>query len=115
MQLPNNAECLRIYTGEDTRKQGQLVFELIVEEARRRGLAGATVLRGVSGYGANSRVRTAKILRLSEDLPVVVEIIDTQEKLTPFLEFLDLIMSEGLVTRHPVQVHFYRHKEGRKG
>jgi len=114
MHLPDHAERLRIYTGENDRRQGRLTYELIVEEARRRGLAGATVLRGVSGFGANSRVHTAKVLRLSEDLPVVVEIIDEPEKIDAFLDFLDLVLSEGLVTRDAVRVHFYRHNNGRK-
>lgn len=115
MILPDEAECLKIYTGANDRRQGRPIYELVVEEAKRRGLAGATVLRGVSGFGANSRVHTEKILRLSEDLPLVIEIVDRPDKIEPFLEFLDLIMREGLVTRETVRVHFYRHNEGRKG
>lgn len=114
MQLPENAERLRIYTGENDRKHGHLIYEFIVEQARRHGLAGATVLRGLSGFGANSRVHTASVLRLSEDLPIVVEIVDVPEKIDPFIDFLDLVMTEGLVTREPVRVQFYRHKNGRK-
>lgn len=114
MKLPEQAEWLRIYTGENDRKQGRPIYELLVEEARRRGLAGATVLRGVSGFGANSRVHTARVLRLSEDLPVVVEVVDVAEKIEPFLDFVDLVLNEGLVTRDSVRVHFYRHNEGHK-
>lgn len=114
MDLPDKAERLCIYTGESDVRQKRPVFELLVEEARRRGLAGATVMRGVSGFGANSRVHTAKVLRLSEDLPVVVEIIDAPEKIEAFLDFVNLVLSEGLVTREPVRVHFYRHNHGGK-
>ncbi|HBE95349.1 MAG TPA: hypothetical protein DD766_03080 [Desulfovibrio sp.] len=114
MNLPRQAERLRIFLGESDRHKGRLLFETIVEEARRRGLAGATVLRGVSGFGANSRVHTNKILRLSEDLPVVVEIVDTPEKIEAFLPYLDEVMREGLVTLEGVQVIFYRHNQGKK-
>lgn len=108
MKLPKQAERLRIFTGENYKHKGRPVYEMIVEEARRRGMAGATVLRGISGYGANSRVSTSKILRLSKDLPLVVEIIDEPEKIASFLPFLDEVMPGGLVTRDEVQVIFYR-------
>jgi hypothetical protein len=109
MRIPGRSDRLRIYTGEDVRLRGRPLFEAIVEEARRRGLAGATVFRGLSGYGANSRVRSAKILLLSEDMPVVVEIVDAPEKIDAFLPYLDEVVSEGLVTREPVEVVSYRH------
>lgn len=109
MHLPAQAERLRIFIGEADRHGGRLLSEVIVEEARKAGLAGATVLRGIMGYGANSRVRSSKILRLSEDLPLVIEIVDTPEKIDSFLETLDRMVTEGLVTREPVEVMFYRH------
>ena len=114
MNLPRDAQRLRIFTGEMDRYKGRPLFEAIVEEARRRGLAGATVLRGLSGFGANSRVHTAKILRLSEDLPLVVEIVDEPDKIDAFLPFLDEAVAEGLVTLEPVRVVFYRHNKGEK-
>lgn len=112
MNLPKNAERIRIFIGEGDRQQGKPLYELIVEKAREAGLAGATVLRAVMGYGANSRVRTNKILRLSEDMSLVVEIVDETEKINAFLPQLDNLINEGLVTREPVEVLFYRHAGG---
>ncbi|EPR44111.1 protein of unknown function DUF190 [Desulfovibrio sp. X2] len=114
MILPSNAKRLRIYTGEMDRHGSQALSDLIVEEAARRHLAGATVLRGMSGYGANSRVKSDKILVLSQDLPMVIEIVDTEEKIKPFLEWLDGVVREGLVTVENVEVFAYRHKDGEK-
>ena len=114
MKLPSEALRLRIFIGEADKHEGRPLFELIVEEARRQGLAGATVLRGVSGFGANSRVHTTKILRLSEDLPLVVEIVDTEEKIQDFLPFLNQVVAEGLVTLEDITVLFYRHNKGEK-
>lgn len=114
MELPTEALRLRIFIGERDKTDGQLLYEAIVHEARRQGLAGATVLRGVLGYGANSRVHSAKILRLSEDLPLVIEIVDDIEKIQDFLPWLDKVLKEGLVTIEDVKVLFYRHNEGRK-
>ncbi|NJB66603.1 hypothetical protein GGQ74_000243 [Desulfobaculum xiamenense] len=113
MKLPLDAERLRIYTGENDRYQGRPVHEVIVEEARREGMAGATTLRGILGFGANSRVHTSKILRLSEDLPVVTEIVDAPERIEAFLPRLDAMIQEGLVVREKVQVLVYRHNEGK--
>lgn len=107
--LAQEAQRLRIYTGDNDKIKGRPVHELVVEEARRRGLAGATVLYGVAGFGANSLVHTTKILRLSEGLPLVVEIVDAPEKIQAFLPFLNDIVLEGLVTMEPVEVMFYRH------
>jgi PII-like signaling protein len=109
MHLPAEAELLRIFVGEDDKRGGRPLYEAIVEEARRRGLAGATVLRGTLGYGANSRIHTAKILRLSEDLPMVVEIVDTPQRIAEFLPDLDAMIQEGLVTLEKVRVIVYRH------
>ncbi len=112
MKLPAEAELLRIFIGENDRHEGRPLYEVIVEEARRRGLAGATVLRGTLGFGAHSRLHTAKILRLSEDLPMVVEIVDVPEKIESFLPLLEDLIEEGLVTIETVRVIAYRHNKG---
>ncbi len=114
MKLPADAELLRIFIGESDRQGSRLLYEVIVEEARRRGLAGATVLQGILSFGANSRLHTARILRLSEDLPIVVEIVDSSEKIDAFIPFLDGIIQEGLVTRERANVIFYRHGGGER-
>jgi PII-like signaling protein len=112
MKLPTEAELLRIFVGESDRHAGRPLYEFIVDAARRRGLAGATVLRGILGFGANSRIHTAKILRLSEDLPMVIEIVDSPEKIAAFLSELDNWIQEGLVTLERVRVIIYRHDAG---
>ena len=109
MKLASEAELLRIFVGESDKHHGRPLYEVIVQEARRRGLAGATVLRGTMGFGANSRIHTAKILRLSEDLPMVVEIVDEPDKIAAFLPDLDGMIGEGLVTLERVRVILYRH------
>jgi PII-like signaling protein len=109
MKLPSEAELLRIFIGESDRRDGRPLYEVIVEEARRRGMAGATVLRGTLGFGANSRIHTAKILRLSEDLPMVIEIVDSPERIAAFLPELDTMIGEGLVTLERVRLITYRH------
>ena len=108
MKLPEEAELLRVFIGESDRHHGRPLYEVIVEEARKRGMAGATVLRGVMGFGAHSRLHTAKILRLSEDLPVVIEIVDKPERIAEFLPQLDAMIVEGLVTLERVRVLAYR-------
>lgn len=110
MTLPREAKLLRIFIGESDLYQHRPLYEVIVEEARKRGLAGATVLRGILGFGANSRIHTSKILRLSEDLPVVVEIVDAEDKIEAFLPDLDKMIGEGMVTLEKAQVITYRHK-----
>jgi hypothetical protein len=106
-RLPRDAVLLRIFFGEDD-KCGRLpLYEAIVLKAREMHLAGATVLRGSVGFGHSSRIHTTKILRLSRDLPIVVEIVDTQEKIETFLPVLDGMMSSGLVTLEKVQVIIY--------
>ena len=110
MQLPDYAELLRVFIGDSDRHHGKPLYEAIVEAAREHHLAGATVLRGYLGYGAHSRIHTAKILRLSEDLPIVVEIVDTPEKIESFLPILDEMITEGLVTVEQVKVLTYRHR-----
>jgi len=109
MRLPEEAELLRIFIGEADRHEGKPLYEAIVLEARRRGMAGATVLRGIMGFGADSRMHTAKILRLSEDLPIVVEIVDKPEQIEAFLPELDTMIQEGLMTLERARVIAYRH------
>lgn len=103
-----NAKMLRILIGENDHWQRRPLYEEIVIKAREQGLAGATVLRAAMGYGASSRLHTAKILRLSEDLPLVIEIVDTEEKIRRFLPELDRIIRDGLVTLESVEVIRYR-------
>ncbi len=108
MNLPEDAVLLRILIGESDRWRHQPLYEAIVMQARETGLAGATVLRGPMGFGASSRVHTAKILQLSTDLPLVIEIVDTEEKINGFLPLLDAMMGGGLVTLEKVKVIRYR-------
>ena len=108
MRLEGEALLLRVFLGQADRYEGRPLYEAIVLEARRRGLSGATVLKGFMGFGAHSRIHTAKILQLSEDLPVVVEIVDTEEKIQAFLPVLDGMVREGLVTLEKVRVLLYR-------
>jgi PII-like signaling protein len=98
---------LRIFIGEDDKCRGRPLYGAIVLKAREEHLAGATILRGPMGYGHSSRLHTTKILRLSDDLPIVIEIVDSQEKIDAFLPFLDDMMSSGLVTLERVQVLQY--------
>jgi PII-like signaling protein len=107
MQLPENAMLLRIFLGQDERHEHRPLYEAIVMKAREHHLAGATVLRGPLGYGHSSRIHTTKVLRLSQDLPMVVEIVDTEEKITAFLPMLDTMIGSGLVTLEKVQVLRY--------
>ncbi len=111
MNLPEACLSLRIFIGESDRYQGHPLYEQIVLKARATGLAGATVLRSPMGFGATSRLHTAKIMRLSEDLPIVIEIVDTKEKVDAFLPVLDTMMAGGLVTLEPVEVLHYKHEE----
>jgi len=108
----NQGKLLRIFIGESDRHGGMALFEWIVREARKQGLAGATVLRGLEGFGARSRLHTAKILRLSSDLPVVIEIVDKEDKIEAFLPHIDDAITEGLATVEKVEVRFYRSGEG---
>ena len=107
MQLPRQAVLLRIFLGEDDRHEHKPLYEAIVLKAREMHLAGATVLRGPMSYGHSSRLHTAKILRLSEDLPVVIEIVESEEKINAFLPVLDEMMGSGLITLEKVQVLQY--------
>lgn len=109
MKLPEEGMLLRIFIGESDNYQGKALYEQIVLKARELHLAGATVVRGLMGFGADSRMHTAKLLRLSEDLPVVIEIVDTEEKLNTLRPFLDEVVKEGLITLEKVRVVKYRH------
>lgn len=108
MKLEGEAKLLRIFVGESDRHGGRPLYEAIVLEAKRQGLAGATVFKGFMGFGAHSRIHTAKVLQLSEDLPVMIEIVDTEEKIRAFLPFLDGMVKEGLVTLEKVEVIRYQ-------
>lgn len=107
MQIPRDAVLLRIFFGEDDKFGGLPLYEAVVLKAREMHLGGATVLRGPVGFGHSSRIHTTKLLRLSRDLPMVVEIVDSQEKIDAFLPMLDEMMSSGLVTLEKVQVLQY--------
>jgi len=109
MRLPAEGYLLRIFIGESDRQDGKPLYEWIVLQAREQGLAGATVLRGIMGFGANTReIHTFKIECLSEDMPMVVEIIDTKEKLEIFLELIDEYIQAGLITLEKAQIRFYK-------
>ena len=108
MILPQKGHILRIFIGESDKYEGLPLFEWIVRKARETGLAGATVLRGLEGFGAHSRLHTAKILRLSADLPIIIEIVDTLEKIEDFIPLIDVAIEEGLVTVEKVDIRFYR-------
>lgn len=108
MNLPEEAMLLRIMIGESDRCHHMPLYEAIVMRARESGLAGATVLRSPMGFGASSRVHTAKILQLSTDLPVIIEIVDTEDNLNAFLPMLDEMMNGGLVTMEKIKVIHYR-------
>lgn len=112
MHLPTESLLLRIFIGESDRHEGHPLYEAIVLKARETGLAGATVLRSPMGFGAASRLHTAKILRLSDDLPIIIEIVDEEAKINAFLPLLDAMMGGGLVTLEKVRVIHYRHENG---
>jgi uncharacterized protein len=107
MPLPRDALLLRVFFGEDDRFQGRPLYEAIVIAARSAGVAGATVLRGPMGFGRSSRLHTTRILRLSEDLPLIIEIVDTEEAIKAFLPTLESMMGSGLVTLEKMQVLQY--------
>ena len=109
MKIEGEAQLLRIFIGESDRWHGMPLYEAIVRKAREVGLAGATVLRGLEGFGARSRIHTVKILRLSEDLPIVVEIVDRAQRIEEFLPLLDEMVTEGMITVEKVHIIAYRH------
>ncbi len=108
MKIPQDGFLLRVFLGESDRWEGRPLYEAIVLKARELHLAGATVLRGPMGFGAHSRMHTAKILRLSEDLPIIIEIVDSKDKIDELLPHIDQMVQEGLVTLERVQVIKYR-------
>jgi PII-like signaling protein len=111
MKLAGEGLLVRIFIGESDRWDGASLYEAIVQRAREKGLAGATVLRGVEGFGAHNLIHTARIMRLAEDLPIIIEIVDQKEKIEAFLPELDNMIPEGLVTLEPVQVILYRARD----
>jgi len=110
MKLPEEGMLLRIFIGEADSFKGKPLYEQIVLKARELNLAGATVIHGTMGFGAGSRIHTTKIVRLSEDLPMIVELVDTEEKLNTLMPFLDKTVEEGLITMERVKVVKYRRK-----
>jgi len=112
MKIEGEGKLLRIFIGESDTWHGKPLYQAIVERVREEGLAGATVIRGIEGYGADSRIHTARILRLSEDLPVVIEIVDSAERIQEIIPVLDEMVGEGMVTLERVEVIAYRASEG---
>jgi uncharacterized protein len=108
MKIEGEGTLLRIFIGESDTWHGKPLYQAIVERVRAEGLAGATVVRGIEGFGADSRIHTSRILRLSEDLPVVIEIVDTPERIDGVIPLLDEMVGEGMVTREKVQIIAYR-------
>lgn len=112
MKIEGKAKALAIYVGESDHWHGKPLYAAIVGRARELGLAGATVTRGIMGFGANSRIHTAAVLRLSEDLPIVIQIVDRADRLEPFLRELDEMVTEGMVVTWDVVVEQYRSSNG---
>ncbi|GIW47015.1 MAG: hypothetical protein KatS3mg078_0892 [Deltaproteobacteria bacterium] len=107
MNLDGEGILLRIFIGEADTYKGKALYEQIVLKARELNIAGATVIRGIMGFGANSRIHTAKLLRLSEDLPIVIELVDSEENINRLIPFLNEVVKEGLVTKEKVQIIKY--------
>ncbi len=108
MKIPTDGKLLRIFVGEQDKWQGQPLYEAIVLLAKKEGMAGATVIKGCMGFGWKSHMHTTKLLRLSEDLPMIIEIVDSEEKIDRFLPHLDRMVQEGLITLENVNVIMYR-------
>ena len=108
MRLEGEGKLLRLFIGESDTWHGKPLYQAIVERVRQEGLAGATVIRGIEGFGADSRIHTSRILRLSEDLPVVIEIVDTPEQIDRVVPILDEMVGEGMLTLERVQIVSYR-------
>jgi len=109
MKLPEEGYLLRIFIGESDRSHGKSLHEAIVMKARELNLAGATVIKGIMGYGAASRIHSSKLLELSEDLPIIIELVDTEDNIMKLMPFLDESVTEGLITLEKVKVIRYRH------
>jgi PII-like signaling protein len=114
-RIEGEGKLLRIFIGESDTWHGRPLYEAIVHRVREHGLAGATVIRGIEGFGADSRLHTSRILRLSEDLPILIEIVDTQERIEEVLPLLDEMIGEGMVTLERVEIVAYRSSESRSG
>ena len=112
LNLHGEGLLLRVFIGESDHWHGKPLYEAIMLLARERHLAGCTVIRAIAGFGAASRIHTTKIERLSMDLPIVLEIVDTPEKVRAFLPDVEAMVADGLVTLEPIEVHFYRHGRG---
>jgi PII-like signaling protein len=108
MKIEGEGQLLRIFVGESDQWEGRPLYEAIVQAARKAGIAGATVLRGFMGFGANSAIHTSKVLRLSEDLPMVIEIVDVADKIQAILPDLDRMVDEGMITLEKVNIIAYR-------
>lgn len=111
MKIEGEGQLLRVFIGESDQWNGRPLHEAILLAAREQGLAGATVVRGLAGFGATSRIHTVKVLRLSEDLPMIVEIVDSADRIAAFLPKLDEMVTDGLVTLEKVNVLIYRHNQ----
>jgi hypothetical protein len=111
MKIEGEGRLLRIFIGESDTWRGKPLYQAIVERVRAEGLAGATVIRGIEGFGADSRIHTARILRLSEDLPVLIEIVDSADRIRAIIPILDEMVGEGMVTLEKVEVIAYRSSE----
>jgi uncharacterized protein len=111
VKIEGRRKALRIYIGESDTWHGRPLYQAIVRRLREEGLAGATVLRGIEGFGAHSRLHTARILRLSEDLPLVIEVVDREDRIGKMLPILDEMVTEGLITLEDVDVLVYRANE----
>ena len=108
MRLPPEGKLLRIFIEESNRHEDKPLYEWLVHKAKEHGLAGATVLRGLMGFGTHSHIHTSRILRLSMDLPIIVEIVDTPEKIQDFLAFIEPVIKHGLVTLEKAEIHTYK-------
>lgn len=106
--LPTEGHLLRIFIGESDKHKGTPLYEWLIREAKQRGLSGATVIRGITSFGAQSQIHTAKILDLSSDLPIIIEIVDELEKIESFLTVVEEVVPEGLATVEKVSIRFYR-------
>ncbi len=111
MKLPETGILLRIFIGESDSYKGHTLYEAIVVRARELHLAGATVIRGIMGFGASSRIHSTKLLTLSEDLPIIIEIVDTEDKINLLMSFLDEVVKEGLITKERVNIIKYIHRK----
>ncbi len=110
MKLPEDGILLRIFIGESDRKGWKSLYEQIVYKAKELDLAGATVVRGIMGFGANSRIQTTKLLRLSDDMPLIIEIVDSEEYIQRILPYLDEVIQDGMITMEKVRIILYSHK-----